>query len=393
MLWREGRSERTTFHFALLCLGANPPFSFVRAKPQSRQGSAMMQFHLSEEQRAIQEAVRGTLAEEWPIDRIHAFADGEAQFDHDSWQALVSLGVGGLLLDEKYGGSGLGLLDAALVCEIVGEAAAPGPFIDQIVTGLAISSCTNEVAKEDWLYGIATGERTASLAFHGLSGEWTVEDGSGEVPFVVSGGSADVYLVGTKGGGLALVEGVAADGVTVEPIKSTDRTRRLSKVSFERAQMQEIYAPGDPKVQRVIDAALILIAADALGGAQHCVDQAVAYAKDREQFGQPIGQFQGLKHQLAHMALDVEPARAMLWYAAYAHDADLPDAPRAAAMAKAHLCDVYTRTTRAAVAAHGGIGYTWEYGLNYWFRRSVFNRTWLGSPSEHRARAADMADW
>ena len=93
------------------------------------------------------------------------------------------------------------------------------------------------------------------------------------------------------------------------------------------------------------------------------------------------------------MSLDVEPARALVWYAAYAWDAELPDAPRAAAMAKAHLCDVYVRATRAAVAAHGGIGYTWEYGLNYWFRRALFDRAWLGSPSQHRARAADLASW
>ncbi|MEY2925914.1 MAG: hypothetical protein RL367_391, partial [Pseudomonadota bacterium] len=128
-------------------------------------------------------------------------------------------------------------------------------------------------------------------------------------------------------------------------------------------------------------------------GAQKCTDMAVAYAKDRQQFGQPIGQFQGLKHQLAQMALEVEPARAQVWYAAYAHDANLPDAERAAAMAKAHVCDVTVRTTRAAVAAHGGIGYTWDYGLNHWFRRAAFNRAWLGSPAMHRARAADLAGW
>ena len=137
----------------------------------------------------------------------------------------------------------------------------------------------------------------------------------------------------------------------------------------------------------------MLVAADALGGAQKVTDMSVAYAKEREQFGQPIGRFQALKHQLAHMALDAEPARALVWYAAYAWDADLPDAPRAAAIAKAHLCDVFVRVARAAVAAHGGIGYTWEYGLNYWFRRAAFDRAWLGSPSEHRARAADLAGW
>src|SRR3546814_17172265 len=93
------------------------------------------------------------------------------------------------------------------------------------------------------------------------------------------------------------------------------------------------------------------------------------------------------------MALDVEPARALVWYAAYAWDAELPDAPRAAAMAKAHLCDVYVRATRAAVAAHGGIGYPWEYGLNYCFRRALFDRAWLGRPSEPRARPAARATW
>jgi alkylation response protein AidB-like acyl-CoA dehydrogenase len=190
---------------------------------------------------------------------------------------------------------------------------------------------------------------------------------------------------------LCLIE--AGDGVTIEAVKSTDRSRPVSRVSFDGAKTHELFAAGDPMIAKIHDAALVLIAADSLGGAQKCTDMSVAYAREREQFGQPIGQFQALKHQLAHMALDVEPARAQVWYAAYAHDANLPDAERAAAMAKAHLCDVYVRTTRAAIAAHGGIGYTWDYGLNYWFRRAAFNRAWLGSPSHQRARAADLAEW
>jgi alkylation response protein AidB-like acyl-CoA dehydrogenase len=93
------------------------------------------------------------------------------------------------------------------------------------------------------------------------------------------------------------------------------------------------------------------------------------------------------------MALDVEPARALVWYAAYAWDAQLEDGSRAAAMAKAHLCEVFTRSTRTAIAAHGGIAYTWEHGLNYWFRRAVHNRAWMGSPTYHRTRAAELAGW
>ena len=328
-----------------------------------------MHFHLTEEQKAIQEAVRGTLADSWPIERIHAFADGDADFDRASWDALMALGLGGILLPD----SGMGLLDAALACEVAGEAAAAGPLIGQLlaVAAAAASGKANPDA-------LASGEAVATLV-HGGSA------------FVPCARAADIFLVVDRAAGVRLVP--AGDGVTIEAVRASDRTRPVSKVAFADGAGEMLFAAADPVTARLADAALVLCAADALGGAQKVTDMSVAYAKEREQFGQPVGRFQALKHQLAHMALDVEPARALVWYAAYAWDAELPDAPRAAAMAKAHLCDVYVRATRAAVAAHGGIGYTWEYGLNYWFRRALFDRAWLGSPSQHRARAADLASW
>ena len=328
-----------------------------------------MHFHLTEEQKAIQEAVRRTLADSWPIERIHAFADGDADFDRASWDALMALGLGGILLPD----SGMGLLDAALACEVAGEAAAAGPLIGQLlaVAAAAASGKANPDA-------LASGEAVATLV-HGGSA------------FVPCARAADIFLVVDRAAGVRLVP--AGDGVTIEAVRASDRTRPVSKVAFAEGAGEMLFAAADPVTARLADAALVLLAADALGGAQKVTDMSVAYAKEREQFGQPVGRFQALKHQLAHMALDVEPARALVWYAAYAWDAELPDAPRAAAMAKAHLCDVYVRATRAAVAAHGGIGYTWEYGLNYWFRRALFDRAWLGSPSEHRARAADLASW
>jgi alkylation response protein AidB-like acyl-CoA dehydrogenase len=332
-----------------------------------------MRFHLSEEQSAIQDAVRGTLTDSWPLERLHKFADSGEDFDPESWQALMALGLGGILLPD----SGMGLLDAALVSEVAGAMAAPGPLIAQSLAVAAVARSNNEAAQLH-LDGLVAGTTLAAMAL-------------GDSPFVQSARAAQLFLVGDRKDGLALIE--SGEGVTIEPVSSTDRSRPLSRVSFESATRHELCGPGDPLAAKICDAALVLIAADALGGALHCMGISVAYAKEREQFGQPIGRFQGLKHQLAHMALDAEPARALVWYAAYAHDADLPDAPRAAAMAKAHLCDVYVRSTRAAVAAHGGIGYTWEYGLNYWFRRSVANRAWLGSPAFHRARAAELAGW
>lgn len=328
-----------------------------------------MHFHLTEEQKAIQEAVRRTLADSWPIERIHAFADGDADFDRASWDALMALGLGGILLPD----SGMGLLDAALACEVAGEAAAAGPLVGQLLA-VAAASASGRAN----LDALASGEAVATLV-HGGSA------------FVPCGRAADIFLVVDRAAGVRLVP--AGDGVTIEAVRASDRTRPVSKVAFAEGAGEMLFAAADPVTARLADAALVLLAADALGGAQKVTDMSVAYAKEREQFGQPVGRFQALKHQLAHMALDVEPARALVWYAAYAWDAELPDAPRAAAMAKAHLCDVYVRATRAAVAAHGGIGYTWEYGLNYWFRRALFDRAWLGSPSEHRARAADLASW
>lgn len=335
-----------------------------------------MRFHLTSEQVAIQDAVRGTLAECWGIAQLHRFAEGEADFDVTSWQALMALGVGALALPEADGGAGLGLLDAALVCEVAGAAAAPGPLIGQIIGAIAVANCTN-VATRELLPAIAGGEAVVTLALDG--------------DLVQSAKAAHYFLADDGAGGLHLIE--AGEGVNIEPVTATDRSRPVSRVAFGTVEAHPLFVAGHPMVERLKDAALVLIAADALGGAQHCTDLSVDYAKTREQFGQPIGKFQGLKHQLAQMALEVEPARALVWYAAYAWDTALADSPRAAAMAKAHLCEVYTRATRAAIVAHGGIGYTWEYGLNYWFRRSVQNRAWLGSPAQHRARAAELAGW
>lgn len=335
-----------------------------------------MLFHLSSEQVAIQDAVRGTLGECWGMEQLHAFAGGEEDFDQQSWDALMALGVGSLALPESDGGAGLGLLDAALVCEVAGEAAAPGPLIGQITAAIAVAAC-NHAQTRALLGDIASGAAVVSLAI--------------DSKHVQCARAAQLFLCRDSNGGLELVE--TGEGVEIEAVAATDRSRPVSKVSIGDARRYPLFAAGDPMVQRVLDAALVLIAADSLGGAQYCTNLSVEYAKTREQFGQPIGRFQGLKHQLAQMALEVEPARAHVWYAAYSWDAQLPDCTRSAAMAKAHLTEVYTRTTRAAIAAHGGIGYTWEYGLNYWFRRSIQNRAWLGGPAQHRARGADLAGW
>ena len=200
-----------------------------------------------------------------------------------------------------------------------------------------------------------------------------------------------MVVVGVAGGGFALVER-GAGGVKAETLEIADRTRRAARLVLDGAPCEPLPG-GAAAAPRVRDAALVLLAADALGGAARCVEKSVEYAKTREQFGVTIGHFQALKHQLANMSLEVEPSRALVWFAAHAFDQLPAEAERAAALAKAHLTDVYMQVARDAVEAHGGIGFTWECDVQIWFKRALFDRAFCGTPAEHRERAARLAGW
>lgn len=354
-----------------------------------------MRFHPSEDQLAIQASLRGTLARALPRDRLLGHLDTDAGLDRPLWDALMALGLGGLTVPERHGGSGLGVFEAALAMEVLGEAAAIGPFLPHLLTGLAIAWGGDEATMARFLRDIARGATVCTAAFGGgwMPESWTITiEGdaiTGEVAHVEAGTDADLILVGVAGGEMVLVQ--ADETVRATQRASSDGTRRLSGLEFRGAKVLARFALA--VTDRVIDAGLTLLAADALGGAETCLALSVRYAKEREQFGQPIGSFQAIKHQLAQMALEVEPSRALVWYAAYAQDSGQADARRAAALAKAHVADRFVSVTRAAVQAHGGIGYTWDYGLHVWFRRALFDRAFLGSPALHRARAADLAGW
>jgi alkylation response protein AidB-like acyl-CoA dehydrogenase len=138
---------------------------------------------------------------------------------------------------------------------------------------------------------------------------------------------------------------------------------------------------------------MVLLAADSFGAASELVRISTEYAKTREQFGFPIGQFQAVKHQLARLATDIEPTRALFWYAAYAYDHIENEATRYAALAKAHITDRAMQTARMAVELWGGLGFTWECDVQMWFKRAMFNRAFLGTPEHLRERCAALAGW
>jgi len=356
-------------------------------------------FDLLEEQELLQETVRQFAANECPPARVRAIFDGEDGHDTELWQGLLELGVGAIAVPDEFGGAGLELLDLALAAEVLGSGAVPGPFLGHSLAGLAILLAGSDAQKKTWLPRLASGETLATVAFAEGDGrwqpdEWTVSGGatlSGVKAHVPFGSHADLFVVGTRGGGLALCER-GARGLVVENLAGIDRTRRIAALRLADTPCEAL--PGGPAAAaRVRDAALVLLAADAFGGAAKLLDMSVEYAKTRQQFGVTIGSFQGLKHQLAAMAVEVEPARGLFWYAAYAFDHVPAEAERSAALAKAHLTQVYMQIARDAVEAHGGIGFTWECDVQVYFKRAMFDRAFLGTPAAHRERAAALAGW
>jgi len=351
-------------------------------------------FGLSEEQQLLQETVAGFLANENDPNQLRARFDADAAHDAAFWNGMVEMGLGGLMVPEEYDGAGLELLDAAIVAEALGRSGAPGPFLGHTLATLAITRGGSAEQKKSWLPKLATGEALATIALAEVGARWLPDQWetkanatiSGEKLHVPNASAADLIVVGVAGGGLVLVEREAA-GVQIEAYAGVDRTRRLDQVRFEGVACDGLAEAGASVAVR--DAGLVLLAADAFGGASRCVEMAVEYAKTREQFGVTIGHFQALKHQLATMALDVEPARALYWYAAHAFDQAPDEAEHMAAVAKAHLTDQFMKVARDTVEAHGGIGYTWECDVQIWFKRALFDRSFLGTPAVHRERAAD----
>ncbi len=352
-----------------------------------------MKFHLSSEQESLQDSILRTAARACPPERRRQLLETPTDFDPAIWNAIMEVGVGALLIPEEYGGAALGLEDTALAFEALGKSATPGPFFGHVLAGWALAQSDNDDLKGEWLPKLAAGEVVAAVAFdHWTPDAWRMEvkDGklSGEIAMAPGADSAGLLVVGVSGG-VAVVE--VGPGVEVTQLAGSDMTRRISKITLSDAPATLISS--NSLGTRLVDAALVMLAADALGGAEQALTMTVEYAKQREQFGVVIGQFQGMKHQLANVALEVEPGRALVWYAAYAWDLQLPDASLVAAHAKAHLADRFVSVARMCVQAHGGIGYTWEYDLQIWFRRSLFDRAYLGAPSMHRERAAVMAGW
>lgn len=359
-----------------------------------------MEFALNEEQRMLQESVRGYLEASCPLDRVRAAADAGDTRPDDLWEGLAELGVHAILVPEEYGGVGLGHLEAALVAECLGGAVAPAPYVgSSVMAPVALALAGSDGQRDEWLPRIARGETVFGVGVTEQigsreSGGVTADGGrlTGKAMFVLDGADADMLLIADDTGALHITPAADTD---VQRLPTIDRTRSTSEVRLAAtpADMLPGSAGNDAPLLAAMDAGRTMLAADTLGAAQSMLDQAVAYARERRQFNRVIGSFQAVKHLCAEMAAALEPCRSLVWYAAHAARA-IPDESRLMAChAKAHLAEVGRFVARTATEVHGGMGFTDLLGLHYWFKRIGLDRQLLGAPEIVREEAAQVQGW
>ena len=362
-----------------------------------------MYFDLTDEQQAIKATARDFLAARYKSARIRELADSENGFEQADWDEMAELGWPGLALPEQWGGQGLGVVELGVLFEEMGYALAPSPLFSNTIAGLALALCGSDEQRERFLRPLATGQLRGTPALWDAGspaspGGFTMEaraDGDGvvldgEKVLVMDAASADFFLVATSDGRRHLVEREAA-GVTVTPETSIDLTRRLSSVRLEGVEVAAANSlpGGEADYYPVFFRLCVALAAESTGIAQRTMEMAVEYAKDRQQFGRPIGAYQAVSHRCAQMLLETENARSAVYGAAWAADAEPESLALAASMAKAYASDAGWRVPDASIQVHGGIGFTWEHDLHFFLKRGKANAAMFGDAKWHRERVAD----
>jgi alkylation response protein AidB-like acyl-CoA dehydrogenase len=333
-----------------------------------------MDFRFTEDQLAFRDAVRDFLDGECTPSRIRSLMETPDAGARQFRASLAELGLNGLVLAEQYGGLGLGELDAVLAAEEVGRAAVPGALFDGIAVAAPLLADASPELAAEWLPKVAAGQATLAIG-HDIN------------PFVLDAEIADLLLLARDGALYA----APASTVTVTETPSIDSVRRVSRVAWTPAAEFKV-ADGSrfgALWAQALDRAALYAAADLIGATQRMLDMAVEYAKNREQFGRPIGSFQAVKHLLADVQVKLTFARPVVYYAAYALAHDLPGKSVRVSHAKAAAGDAATFCARRTLQTHGAMGYTWEYDLQIWMKRAWATAQSWGPSAWHRARIAD----
>ena len=365
-----------------------------------------MNFAFTEEQEELRNFVRSFLEEKSPETTVRELMETDDGYDPAVWSQMAEqLGLQALIIPEEYGGQGASYVELGIVLEEMGRSLLCSPYFSTVVlAGNAILHSGNEKAKEELLEGIASGEIIATLALAEAGGTWDA-DGieveatdtgdsatiSGEKMFVTDGGTANLFVVAARcDGGIHLftVEGDAA-GLRRENLATMDQTRKQARITFDNTPANHLCDTDNfSYIEKVLDLAAVALASEQVGGAQFVLDMAVQYAKDRVQFGRPIGSFQAIKHKCADMLLEVESAKSAAYYAAWCAAEMNDELPSVASLAKAYCSEAYFHCAAENIQIHGGIGFTWEHPAHLYFKRAKSSELIFGDPAYHREQLA-----
>jgi len=371
-----------------------------------------VQFVHSEEQRLIRDSARALLAGRAGPAQLRAALSEPGSYDRKLWRAMVELGWTGLALPEDCGGAGLGWVELCILQEEQGRLLVASPFFaTSALAAPLIAASANATQRRALLTRIARGEVRIACALNGTDGRPPPEGISvsletraggftlrGVSDFVIHADSADLLLVlaraphaqGAEAISVVVIPAASA-GVTIHPHVMLDLTRPMSRVELNGVIVEPQQILGEESaagtaIAEALDRARIALASEALGGAERVLEMTTAYVKERVQFGRPIGSFQAIKHRLADMMIEVEAAKSAAWYAACVADERPEELSEAAAIAKSYCCDAFFDCAANAIQLHGGIGFTWEHDVHFYFKRARATAMLLGSPAWQRER-------
>ncbi|MGP8059113.1 MAG: acyl-CoA dehydrogenase family protein [Acidimicrobiales bacterium] len=362
-----------------------------------------MNFAFSEEQDELRRAVRRFLQEKSPETEVRRLMETTDGYDPAVWRQMADqLGLQSLTIPEEFGGSGFSYVELIVVLEEMGSALLCAPYFSTVALAAnAVLTSGDDGAKKYLLPGLASGETIGTLAITEDNGRWDLDAISlaakpsgdewvlnGHKMFVIDGHLADLILVaGRSASGVSLF-GVKSDaeGLSKTPLPTMDQTRKQARLEFADTPAWLIGTEGGAAegLAKTLDLAAVALAAEQVGGAQHCLDSSVEYAKTRIQFGRPIGSFQAIKHKCADMLLEVESAKSAAYYAGWAAAEDSEELPVVASLAKSYCSEAYFHAAAENIQIHGGIGFTWEHDAHLYFKRAKSSELLLGDPAYHR---------
>ena len=372
-----------------------------------------MNFGFSQEQDLLRNEVRKFLDDQCPLGKVRQVIETPEGYSRSQWKQLGELGFLGLLLPEEFGGAGLGWVDLVILLEETGRSLFPSPLLSTTLAGALLYATGDDAQKRRWLPGIADGsvigtvaviEESDSLCADGIQLRGTADgDGfvlTGEKCCVLDVAQADLFIVAFRTGdranelALGLVD-ANAQGVTTRETITLDRTKRVGSLQLDSVRVVRAALLGEaggawPAIESHLDRGAAAVSAEVIGTIEATLDITVQFATDRIQFGQPIGHYQGVKHPLAEIYVDLECLKSLTYYAAWALDTSPADVPLSVSEAKAFASLATMRAGIDAIQLHGAVGYTAEYDIQLYLKRSKWSRPLFGDEDHHHDRIATI---